>query len=194
MAPAKRGEPEPMSVRVPTVGSTVPDVPPPGGAPAGAAPATPRSMQPAPSLFSNADLNQLRALEKVALFAGQGGDDDDDDDMAGGNSFEAPPVTRRPWWRARRLVEGVVALALAVVLAGVAGALHATIWVRRRREGGGPGPRARAAALGRRRAHASALGPCSFLSHLLSFLPLRTVCPPSCCSSTSWPASPSPTQ
>jgi hypothetical protein len=140
MGGPKRDQAAAVSSRVPSVGPTIPDVPPAGAsgdanADADAAPLTPRSLRAPPSLFSNADLGQLRALEKVALFANQDGDDDSDD-MAGGNSFEAPAAHRRPWWRARRFVEGMIALAVAAAFAVTAGALQATIWVSHRRATG----------------------------------------------------------
>ncbi|GBF95649.1 hypothetical protein Rsub_08631 [Raphidocelis subcapitata] len=92
----------------------------PPAEPAAGAPATPRSVPP-PSLFSEAALEQLRAIENVALFA--------DDDARSDDEYGSFEVTAKPrqWWRSRAFKEGVAALVFAGLMAIIGGILYATL-------------------------------------------------------------------
>jgi hypothetical protein len=107
------------------------------GAAAGSPPmGTPRSMV-APSIFSDrTDIDQLRAVQNVALFSsardGEAESDSDSEDGADGGGGAAGRARRRPWWRGRRMIEAGWALGLAAVLAAVGAVLHYKIPVSHR--------------------------------------------------------------
>lgn len=111
--------------------------------------ATPRSRLP-PSLFSTTSIDQLRALENVALFGGaRDGDDSDSDDggapgAGGAGAADTPPRPRRRWWRVRAFKEAMVALLMAGVFAMIGG-----IWQQTKHVGAPGGSRDAGAGAGR---------------------------------------------